>query len=336
MAKTPGAGTKARILFLQQFFFNHTDDAHPVGGDALIAACEAHGFEANRNTLRDDIAALNASGSEILVNWESGRNLYHMGTRLFEPAELRMLVDAVSSCRAITRERSAALVEKLTRLASAWSRPSLTARVYTADRVHTEHAGTFRSTDTLCAAIAAGRQVTFRYIDYVPGQGKVLRHDGESYTLSPWALIWNDDRYYAVGHTAKRQGVTTFRVDRMLEPALTDVPAVIDPAFNPSEYVNRVFKLYADGQPETAVTLLCDNDIMKSVVDRFGAGVPVAVHDADRFTARVSVVPSATFFSWVFQFGGRVRVLAPEPVRAAYVRQLAETLNAHTVPGAPG
>ena len=322
MSRQRSSGTKARILFLQQYFHDHTDDAHPVTGDALIDICEANGLEVNRNTLRDDIAALNAAGTEILVGREGGRNQYRMGTRLFEPAELRMLVDAVSSCRAITGERSAELIHKLTRLASAWARPSLTARVYTADRVHAEHAGTLRSTDTLCAAISEGRQVTFRYIDYVPGQGRVLRHDGEEYTLSPWALIWNDDRYYAVGHTAKRSGVTTFRVDRMLEPVMTDVPAVLDPTFNPSEYVNRVFRLYADGQPETPVTLLCDDELMKNLVDRFGESLPVKARDDGRFLTRVTVVPSATFFSWVFQYGGRVRIVAPASVRAAYERQL--------------
>ena len=70
------------------------------------------------------------------------------------------------------------------------------------------------------------------------------------------------------------------------------------------------------------MTLLCDNEIMKNLVDRFGESLPVRLEDEGHFTTRVHVVPSATFFSWVFQYGGRMRITAPAAVCQAYQRKL--------------
>ena len=322
MVKTVTAGTKGRILFLLHYFREYTDDAHTVTGETLIRACEQRGYEANRNTLRDDIASLNAAGIEILIDRVGNRNFYHMGARLFEPAELRMLVDAVASSRALTEARSAELVEKITRLTSEHNRAGLTARVAAAHRVRTDSAGTLRNTDTICQAIDRKVQITFQYLDYDAEGQRVLRHDGERYVLSPWALIWNEDRYYVVGHTDKHPDVTTFRVDRMVEPELTDEPAIISEDFDPSRYADRAFRMYNDGRGDTLVELRCENDMHKHIVDRFGEGAIILPMDEAHFLAAVQVMPSATFFAWVFQYAGAIRIAWPDRVREDYEQML--------------
>ena len=94
-------GTKGRILFLQEYLLNHTDDEHALGMEDLIRVCEENGYSANRHTIGNDIATLNEYGTEIISERCGNCNVYHVGARLFELAELRMLVDAVSSSRFI-------------------------------------------------------------------------------------------------------------------------------------------------------------------------------------------------------------------------------------------
>jgi hypothetical protein len=86
---------KGRLLFLERYLLDHTDDNHSVTTNELIRVYEENGFKANRDTIRDDVEILNASGVEVLsVRVGRGKG-YHVGARLFELAELKMLVDAV-------------------------------------------------------------------------------------------------------------------------------------------------------------------------------------------------------------------------------------------------
>ena len=60
--------------------------------------------------------------------------------------------------------------------------------------------------------------------------------------------------------------------------------------------------------------LLCDNEVMRSVIDRFGEDVSTVTADDGHFKAIVEVAPSPPFFAWVFTFCGKIRILGPEEV----------------------
>ena len=66
------------------------------------------------------------------------------------------------------------------------------------------------------------------------------------------------------------------------------------------------------------VELLCTNDLMKVIVDRFGEDVSTKPSDKKHFVATVDVAPSPTFYGWVFQFGGRVQITSPQSVIDKY------------------
>ena len=102
--------TKSRILFLLRYLYENTDDEHALNTNDLIVVLEKNGFSANRKTVRDDIDMLCDAGFEILIDKEGKSNSYHYGSRTFELPELRMLVDAVSSSRFISAEKSDALL----------------------------------------------------------------------------------------------------------------------------------------------------------------------------------------------------------------------------------
>ena len=52
---------------------------------------------------------------------------------------MKMLVDAVSSSRFISAEKSEALIQKLTTLASRYEAEELTAKIFTADRIKADN-----------------------------------------------------------------------------------------------------------------------------------------------------------------------------------------------------
>lgn len=117
-----------------------------------------------------------------------------------------------------------------------------------------------------------------------------------------------------IGYSEKREKVVTFRVDRMIEPEILNedaYPELVD--FHITNFIRKVFEMF-DGEEET-VTLECENALMKTIVDRFGEEVETKRISECKFVAKVSVLASKTFYGWIFQFGGKIKIIEPERIR---------------------
>ena len=65
---------------------------------------------------------------------------------------------------------------------------------------------------------------------------------------------------------------------------------------------------------------------MKYLIDRFGLDVETGEFSEDKFVAKVPVDLSPTFYGWVFQFGGGIRIMGPEEAVDAYLKMLDASL----------
>jgi len=167
--------------------------------------------------------------------------------------------------------------------------------------------------DMLHNAINTGKKITCKYFEWSADKKKEYKHRRQNYHFSPYGLVWNNDRYYTVGWSDSHGKVITLRVDRIAVPKYTDEPAVTMPeGFNMAFYAESVIQMY-DG-PLRDVTLICENDMMKHVIDRFGENVKTQILDPEHFAAYVNVPASPTFFAWVFTFGGGIRIESPEDI----------------------
>lgn len=72
----------------------------------------------------------------------------------------------------------------------------------------------------------------------------------------------------------------------------------------------------------TKVRLRCDNKLMNYVIDRFGDDVQTITATKTQFDAVVNISVSQTFYAWVFQFAGGMRIMSPKPVREQYKLRL--------------
>ena len=327
-------GNKGRVLFLRAYLEEHTDDDHSLTTEELITICKKHGFSLNRQTLADDVAALNASGFEVIVSQVprngTTMNAYHVGARLFELPELKLLLDAVSSSRFITAEKSDVLIRKIGRLTNGRNRKELSARIYTEDRLKTTNPNVLVNIDVVYQAINHHHKICFHYWDYRPSKRKFLKNDGELYVASPYALIWNDDRYYAPSFSDKHQKIVNYRIDRMCDVEEMEEDWIPDPGFNAAEHSQKMIKMFDGDLMEENVALLCENELMKNVIDRFGEKVRTKIVDKEHFLASVKVVPSSTFFGWILQYQGGIVITGPEWVKDSFSKTLSRMLSLHT------
>ena len=299
------------LLLLRQYLHQHTDEQHPVSVTDILAFWQQHGIQAGRKSVYTDIELLQNVGMDI-VCVKSSQNKYFVGQRLFELPELKLLVDAVESSRFITEKKSTALIKKLGHLTSTAQAEQLNRRIYMGGTPKPENESIYYNVDTIHNAVQKKQQITFQYFEYTPKKEKILKHDGYKYRVSPYAMIWNRDCYYAVGWSEKHGKIAQFRVDRMTAVEPLEQAAVQTPDFDPAEYVRKVFGMYPDDL--CTAKLLCDNEVMRSVIDRFGENVRTETVDEQHFRTTVEVAPSPPFFSWVFTFSGKIRIVSPAAV----------------------
>ena len=302
---------KSRMIVLAQMFYEHTDQDHPMTGQEVLDYLKEHDVPANEKTLRGDIKLLQDLGLDI-VKIVSRPNLFYWGERQFEMPELKLLVDAVSSSRFITKKKSNVLGKKLAQLASENQRSELRRHIQATNRVKSENEQIYYSVNTINEAIGRRRKIRFQYTEYDGNLKEVFCNDGEVYLLSPYALLWNEDYYYVVGWSDKHANVSVFRVDRMYHPELLDEKAVKRPDdFNLDDYSMPIFDMF-EGPERVAVKLEVKNELAKYIVDRFGNKLETQQVSDDTFSVTVEVSLSPTFYAWVFQFEGEMRILSPK------------------------
>lgn len=302
---------KRRILVLTNFLYEHTDEDHQITSDDLVAFLKEQGVPANKKTLKNDLDLMVDSGLDI-VTVSSKPNRYFWGSRHFEMPELKLLIDAVSSSRFITEKKSRELTKKLTELASVNQKKELRRHVHAAGgRVKPKNEGIYYTVNDINEAINKHKRIVFRYFEYNGEKQRVYRNDGQEYELSPYDLIWNDDFYYVVGFSREHDNVSVFRVDRIDKVEILKDRAVRRPDdYKIEDYSRRIFEMY-DGEI-AKVKLECNNEVMKYVIDRFGENVNTKPKREDHFIATVEVSLSPNFYSWVFRFAGKMKIVAPQ------------------------
>ncbi|MBR3458933.1 MAG: WYL domain-containing protein, partial [Selenomonadaceae bacterium] len=134
-----------------------------------------------------------------------------------------------------------------------------------------------------------------------------------------------EDRFYLVGYSDKHERVVSFRIDRMTIPKLLDEDAVKTPGFDAAEYANTSIRMYSG--EERRVTLRCQNERMKNLVDRFGTKFDIEEDTEDTFIAHVTVQISPTFYGWLTQYGDSIGIVSPEDVKEGYRELLIKALG---------
>ena len=319
---------KLRPFYVAKMLYEQTDEDHYLTIAQIMEQLERdYGISSSRGTVGDDIKALQELGVEIDVVSSTQKRFSLIGRR-FDIPELKTLIDATESARFITKDKSAALVEKLASLTSQFNTKKLVRNVDVENRIKAENEKVYYIMEALNDAINANKKVSFQYFTYNVRKEQKLKYDGYTYVFSPYKLIWNGDYYYVVGYSEKHKGIGSFRVDRIVRcPKILDDDAVQPPKdFDLNVYLNSMFRMY-NGQRKQ-IELVCRNDVMDAIIDKFGKDVSVLANDMKSFRVLVNTSIGSVFYSWVFGFGGRVSIKAPEEVKAEYTKMVFDAAKA--------
>ncbi len=315
MAKSPNQ--KLKLLYLMKILLEQTDENHRITMTEIIENLASYNISAERKSLYNDIESLRLYGLDIIGIQEGRTYFYYVGSRRFELAELKLLVDSVQSAKFITAKKSSELIKKLEGLASRYEASKLHRQVFVAGRVKTMNESIYYNVDRIQTAIGENSKITFQYFQWNVEKKMELRHDGAVYKVSPWALSWNDGNYYLIAYDGEKGIIKHFRVDKMLHIELNGEKREgeqVFQSFDMAAYARKMFGMY--GGKEERVRLECENSFAGVIIDRFGKDVTLNRLDDTHFFVNVEAAVSKQFLSWVIGLGEGVKIAGPESVVA--------------------
>lgn len=319
---------KDRLLEILSLLYEKSDENHQLSTNDILNHLQNKGMLTNRKTVKNDIEILNKHGIDIVIT-HGLSNTYFMGDRIFQMPEIKMLMDSVMSSRAITEHKSEVLIDKLKSLVSVHQAAELSESMCFKSAIKSSNENIYYIVDTIHNAIKLNKKIQFRKYDYNVLKERTYRDNGKLYVVSPYELVWFEDRYYLIGFFEDSGLVSSTRVDNIEMPSiLLEDSHAIPSWFDMGEYVLSMFKMYAG--PMSEVELICENSMMRIILDRFGKNVETSVINEEHFKVKVTVSISPTFYGWVFQFGGMIRISSPKTVCDEYLNMIEQNLKFST------
>ena len=310
---------KVKLIKLLELLRQNTDAQHPMTNSQVCAAMDGMGIPCDRRIISQDVAVLNDMGYEIMVTMIGHEKAYYVDDRSFSIPELKILIDAVHASSFITEKKSNELIEKLAALAGIHQAEVLKRNMVCFNTRKHSNEKILYNIDTLEEAILAQKKVIFLYFDLNENGERVYRRGGHHYVVEPVALVFNEDNYYMSCYSSRHDSTSNYRVDRMDGVKIIEEPCsekALSLRDQVASYTEQAFKMFG-GQLEDVV-LEFDRVLIGVVYDKFGESVKMIPSGENKCIATVKVRISPTFWGWLFQFAGQMKILSPTSLLEQY------------------
>ena len=310
---TPGE----RQFLLYRYLLENTCKGHVAPTKSINEHLAQYGIEIERKTLYTDLDVLRGTMG-IDVVYDQHLKGYWVRNPRFEPYELRLIVDSIQSSRFITQAKANDLTRKIKELTDRYTASTLNRPGFVVERVHSMNESVVKDADRIYQAIENDFKIGFRYFHRTPDRSAPQKYskDGDQYTVSPYALFWEDGNYYLYAYVSEEKKFMTFRVDRM-DRITRPLPTAREgkELYRETEMTRRKAKVFgAFRGEEHLVKIRFINRLADVVFDQFGRDVMLMPADDGHFTVNVLVETSPPFFAWLSTFGKSAKILDPQPV----------------------
>lgn len=293
-------GQKLKIINEYQILMNESDEQHQINAVEMTRRLKSRGIPAERKTVYKDMDTLMDAGVDV-VKGDFG---YYIGTRVFELAELKLLVDAVGASKFISQKKTKELVEKLTTLAGVNDAAQLQRQVVVPEKATSANEKIFYTIDVIYQCLDNDKKMAFKYQEWTLTKEMKPRHGGKIYKVSPAFLIRNDENYYLVAYDVGSGQIRHYRVDKMVSAEMLDEDRdgkEERKALNPQEYARQHVSMFAGD--ERAITIRFAKNLVGVVLDKFGTNIDLRPDGDDHVKARLSVAVSPQLYGWLTGIG---------------------------------
>ena len=132
-----------------------------------------------------------------------------------------------------------------------------------------------------------------------------------------------------ISFNSDHDAILIYRVDRMAEVSMSQKRAIRNnriASYDPVQFEERSFSMF--GGEAISATLSATDSAMDAMVDRFGESALAGTTPDGRALFKAHIIASPTFYGWLSQFKGDVRIISPKHLAVKFQAHLESTLSA--------
>ena len=321
---------KIKLLKIWEILNHRSEENAPISTVDLITRLNEMGITCDRRTIYADIDCMQAFGYPIHNRRKGHDMLYWVDDRRFNMSEIKILMDAVRYAKFIPKGESEKLIDKVAGLGDSEVGTLLKSNFVHIRTAKHSNEDIYSIIETIERSVKAQKRIAFHYFDLNEKCERVYRHDKSTYTEQPLTLVCDNGNYYLLCYRPQKEYVNhvkIFRLDRMADVVITDNAITKAATAAKSRIANipiQAFKMY--GGVTKNVRVGFDESMISVIYDKFGEDTKINKYRG-KYTATVQVQLSPTFWGWLAQFPGQMKILAPDDVKEQYREWLGKAIN---------
>lgn len=343
---------RMKHILVLQYLMEHSDEEHPVTMEDILSYLEGNGIPAERRSVYKDIEEINITQVMVRedVSFEEAIEMlqddpeeyqtvrykkkhgYYAALRPLELSDARLLAECVHTARFVSARESQFVVKGIGAFLSEHQREKILHEPFAVARAKLNNSQIFSNVDIIHAAMEQSKthapaKIRFKYLKCTIQNGVELvkRRGGDYYIVSPHAIMIDEGNYYLLGIDDKNKRLRTYRIDRMSNVSALDEPREENEETKNlkgylKDYYRRVFSMY--GGRREMVRIRFTNDLLDTVVDRFGDYATYLTDGNKHFVISVAIEISPMFFGWLCRFGNKAKLISPATVVEEFTNHL--------------
>lgn len=293
---------KASIFYVFKILEEYSDDNHYLTQQEIIDLIkEKYGVTYERKSIGRCLDALDEMDYDINKKPKSG---YALLSRVFDNSEVKFLIDAVFSSKAISGSAAKKLSKEIYSTLSKYDKVTYDYLQKSDEITRTQSTDIFFNIEIIEEAIKKGKWIQFKYLHY-DDKGKLTgRYNDYIYHVSPCYLVNNFGQYYLLGYKNRTNGggVNVYRLDYISNISCMEDRVRLDPLTLPEfkdyssigAYLSD--HIYLFGGPVVDAKLeLANEQVIGYIKDWFGKAANVSREDGV-LTATIRCNEKALFY----------------------------------------
>ena len=321
---------KMAMFYILDILKEYSDKNHLLKQKDIIDKLHSiYMVDIERKTIASTLDLLAEYGYDIY----KGPGGVCLDERDFDETQIKFLIDAIYSSKAITGEQAKEISEKLYSSLSKYQRKDYSYIHKSTEITRTSNKEFFYNIDIISEAIKTNKKITFKYLTYDKKGNLVEGKDGYTYKVSPYYLVNNFGKYYLLGSLNHHDNHTNFRLDYISNIELTDedlVPmdniSTMGNYFNINKHINEHVYMFG-GKIINAKIIVKEDWAVRYVYDWFGRNASLQTIDGKLYaTIRTD---DRAFIYWALQYTQLFTVIEPLDVRNKIIDTLNNSLESY-------
>lgn len=312
---------KLAPLAIIEILKKESDENNILSTETLITKLRTdYKIDIERRTIYSDIEQLINFGYDISTFADNGKG-YYLASRDFEASEITLLCNAIHSSKFISEKYSRDLINKLLSTQGRSLKSKYNNEIYLPNNNKKDNKDFFLNIDVITEAINDHHVISFNYtkLDF---NKKLVKRDDRRRILSPYHIVYANDKVYLIGYSFDHQKIIHYRVDRMLNIKIEKNEKYVKEKNKKDPYDYAKTKLYMYAGEDIDITLRCKNAVLDDIVESFGTGITIVKDNDEYFKAYVKSSKQGIIY-FALQYINNIEVIAPKEIR----KEIKEILN---------